>query len=105
MQQKLATAFHRNTMTNTEGGTDDEGFRLAAAIDRLTTTWTVWHGTTIGCVQCHDHPYEPIQNHEFYSALDLFNQTADVDLNDDFPTLPFTRDYILGRSRIVANTA
>lgn len=91
-EDRLATAFHRNTQTNTEGGTDDEEFRLAAVIDRLTTTWTVWQASTIGCVQCHDHPYEPIRNEEFYSSLDIFNQTADVDLNDDFPTLPFTRD-------------
>jgi len=27
-QQVLATVFHRNTMTNTEGGTDDEEFRV-----------------------------------------------------------------------------
>src|SRR5205823_1459864 len=28
--QKIATGFHRNTMTNTEGGTDDEEFRYEA---------------------------------------------------------------------------
>ena len=38
-EQRLATAFHRNTQTNTEGGTDDEEFRLTALIDRSTTTW------------------------------------------------------------------
>ena len=30
LEQRIATAFHRNTMTNTEGGTDDEEFRVAA---------------------------------------------------------------------------
>jgi hypothetical protein len=40
--QRLATAFHRNTQTKTEGGTDDEEFRVAAVIDRTNTTWTVW---------------------------------------------------------------
>ena len=30
MEQKMATAFHRNTMTNTEGGTDQEQFRIEA---------------------------------------------------------------------------
>jgi hypothetical protein len=52
----IATAFHRNTQTNTEGGTDDEEFRIAAVIDRINTTWTVWQATTFGCVQCHSHP-------------------------------------------------
>ena len=34
--ERLATAFHRNTQTNSEGGTDDEEFRVAAVIDRST---------------------------------------------------------------------
>ena len=47
--QMIATGFHRNTMTNTEGGTDDEEFRFAAVIDRTNTTMQVWMGTTMGC--------------------------------------------------------
>ena len=42
--QLIATAFHRNTMTNTEGGTDDEEFRTAAIVDRVNTTGQVWMG-------------------------------------------------------------
>ena len=34
-KQYIATAFHRNTMTNTEGGTEDEEYRVAAVIDRV----------------------------------------------------------------------
>jgi mono/diheme cytochrome c family protein len=34
----IATGFHRNTMTNTEGGTDDEEFRDAAVKDRVAVT-------------------------------------------------------------------
>ena len=45
--QLIATAFHRNTMNNDEGGTDDEEFRVAAIIDRLNTTWEVWQSTTM----------------------------------------------------------
>src|SRR5690606_288430 len=37
-EQIIATAFHRNTMNNTEGGTDDEEFRIAAVIDRISTS-------------------------------------------------------------------
>ena len=37
-EQIIATAFHRNTMTNNEGGTSDEEFRNAAVIDRVNTT-------------------------------------------------------------------
>ena len=83
--QVLATAFHRNTMTNDEGGTDDEEFRIAAVIDRLNTTMEVWQGATISCVQCHSHPYDPIRHEEFYTLMAFFNNTADHDLTSEFP--------------------
>lgn len=87
--QWIATGFHRNTMTNTEGGTEDEEFRIAAVIDRLNTTMEVWQGVTIGCVQCHDHPYDPIKQEEFYEQLAFFNNTQDADLDSDFPLIEF----------------
>jgi hypothetical protein len=34
-EQLTATAFHRNTMNNDEGGTQDEEFRVAAVLDRF----------------------------------------------------------------------
>lgn len=87
LDDRIATAFHRNTQTNTEGGTDDEEFRLAAVLDRVSTTWTVWQASTFGCTQCHAHPYDPYEHREFYRFLDFFNSTADADLDDDFPRL------------------
>ena len=68
IDDRLATAFHRNSQTNTEGGTDDEEFRIAAVIDRVNTTWQVWQATTFGCVQCHSHPYDPIRHEEYYQV-------------------------------------
>ena len=59
-EQFIATAFHRNTMTNDEGGTDNEEFRTAAVMDRVNTTWEALMGTTFACVQCHSHPYDPL---------------------------------------------
>ena len=85
--QLIATAMHRNTMTNSEGGTDDEEFRVAAVIDRVATTWTVWQGTTMGCVQCHSHPYDVYQHEDFYRSLALFNDTADADLVKEYPVM------------------
>ena len=83
--QLIATAFHRNTMTNDEGGTDDEEFRVAAVLDRVNTTMEVWQGITIGCVQCHSHPYDPFSHEEFYELMAFFNNTADADKRNDFP--------------------
>ena len=53
--QLVATAFHRNTLTNNEGGTQDEEFRNVAIVDRVNTTMAVWMGTTMACAQCHTH--------------------------------------------------
>ena len=88
----LATAFHRNTQNNTEGGTDDEEYRTAAVIDRVNTTWTAWQATTFGCVMCHAHPYDPFPHRDYYRFAAFFNSTEDTDLNDDFPKLPFPDD-------------
>ncbi|NQV22971.1 MAG: DUF1553 domain-containing protein [Rhodopirellula sp.] len=87
-QQRLATAFHRNTMTNDEGGTDNEEFRIAAVKDRVDTTMQVWMGLTMGCAKCHSHKYDPISQHDYYSFYAFFNQTEDADRSDDFPVLP-----------------
>ncbi|MEZ6013865.1 MAG: DUF1553 domain-containing protein [Planctomycetota bacterium] len=84
---QLATAFHRNTMTNTEGGTDDEEFRVLAVKDRVNTTGQVFLGLSVGCAECHSHKYDPLSQREYYELFDFFNQTADTDQNDDRPRL------------------
>lgn len=85
LEDRIATACHRNTATNDEGGTDDEEFRIEAVIDRVNTTWQVWQGVTFGCVQCHTHPYDPFKHEEFYQFVAVFNQTRDVDTRPDHP--------------------
>jgi mono/diheme cytochrome c family protein len=84
---RLATAFHRNTLNNTEGGTDDEEFRVAAVKDRVDTTMQVFTGLTTGCARCHDHKFDPLAQAEYYALFDVFNQTADADTNDEAPLL------------------
>lgn len=99
--QKVATAFNRNTMTNTEGGTDDEEFRVAAIKDRVNTTVQVWMGLTMGCAQCHTHKYDPITNEEYYRFFAVFNQTADSDKPDEQPTLAAPTADLLAADRAV----
>ncbi len=84
--QLIATAFHRNTMSNDEGGTDDEEFRTIAVKDRVDTTLQVWMGLTAGCAKCHTHKYDPISQQEYYGLYAIFNQTQDADRYDDAPT-------------------
>ncbi len=85
--QFIATAFHRNTMTNDEGGTENEEFRTAAVIDRVNTTWQSLLGTTFACVQCHSHPYDPFTHDEYYKFMAFFNDTRDEDTHADYPVL------------------
>lgn len=85
--QLIATAFHRNTMTNDEGGTDNEEFRTAAVVDRVNTTWETLMGTSFSCVQCHSHPYDPIRFEEYYKFLAFFNNSRDEDTYSEYPVL------------------
>ena len=91
-EQILATAFHRNTMTNTEGGTDNEEFRIAAVKDRVDTTMQVWMGLTAGCAKCHSHKFDPLTQREYYQIFAIFNQTEDADNDDDLPRIPTPTD-------------
>lgn len=86
-EQYIATAFHRNTMTNDEGGTDNEEFRTAAVLDRVNTTWEALMGTTFACVQCHSHPYDPFRHEEYYQFMAFFNNTRDEDTEAEYPLL------------------
>tara|TARA_R110002111_G_scaffold227346_2_gene288896 strand:- start:19194 stop:22274 length:3081 start_codon:yes stop_codon:yes gene_type:complete len=72
-EQKLATCFHRNHMTNGEGGRDPEESRIDYVIDRVNTTGTVWLGLTLGCCQCHSHKFDPISQTDYYSLFAFFN--------------------------------
>jgi hypothetical protein len=85
--QLIATAFHRNTMNNDEGGTEDEEFRVAALMDRVSTTWEIWQSTTMSCVQCHTHPYDPFRFEEYYESMAFFNNTRDEDTEGEHPNL------------------
>ena len=76
--QQVATAFHRNTMINEEGGVKPDQFRHEAVIDRVNTTGAVWLGLTVGCAQCHTHKFDPISHDEYYRLYAFFNGTTDA---------------------------
>ncbi len=76
--QILATAFHRQTLTNTEGGVDKEQWRVAAVMDRVETMGSVWLGLTLGCARCHTHKYDEITQREYYQLFAYFNNADEV---------------------------
>ena len=85
LDQKMATGFHRNTLTNREGGVDNEEFRVEQVLDRTITTGTTWLGLTVGCARCHDHKYDPISQREFYQLLAFFNTAREINIEAPVP--------------------
>ena len=89
-EQRVATGFHRNTQINQEGGIDPEQFRIDSVFDRVATTGTVWLGLTIGCAQCHDHKFDPIEQKEYYRFFAFFNNQEEPNLTLYEPELNAT---------------
>ncbi len=82
---KIAAGFHRNTLTNREGGIDNKQFLFEAAIDRSSTIGSAWLGLTVACAQCHDHKYDPISQKDFYSMYAFFENMREVDTDSPLP--------------------
>ncbi len=96
LDQKVASAFHRNTMINEEGGVKPDQFRHEALIDRVNTTGAVWLGLTVGCAQCHTHKYDPISHEEYYRLYAFFNAAADA--NNQSEMVEVREQQLLGWS-------
>lgn len=84
-EDRVATGFHRQTLTNREGGIDPKEDRDKQVVDRVNTTGTVWLGLTIGCAQCHSHKYDPISQREYYQLYAFFNSANETDVRAPLP--------------------
>ena len=73
--QIVASGFHRNAMTNEEGGIDPGEAHHEVLVDRVGTTATVWLGTTLACAQCHNHKYDPFSQNDYYRMMAFFSNT------------------------------
>ena len=69
----LATKIHLQTQFNLEGGIDAEEDRVKRVIDRVNMVGAAWLGITVGCAQCHDHPYDPFSQSDYYHLMAFFN--------------------------------
>ena len=99
-EQKIATCFHRNHMTNGEGGRDPEESRIDYVLDRVNTVGTVWLGLTLGCTQCHSHKFDPITQSEYYQ-LNTFFDSIDEDGKAGTGAKPYLAYESLHASRAV----
>ncbi|HUQ67951.1 MAG TPA: PSD1 and planctomycete cytochrome C domain-containing protein, partial [Planctomycetaceae bacterium] len=79
-EQRIATGFHRQTLTNREGGIDKREDRDKQLVDRTNTTGAVWMGLTVGCAQCHTHKYDPISQREYFQLYAFFNAADETDI-------------------------
>ena len=80
VEQKIATGFHRNTLSNREGGADLEEYRVEQVVDRVSTLGTTWLGLTVGCARCHDHKFDPISQEEFFRLFAFLNSAEEVNI-------------------------
>jgi mono/diheme cytochrome c family protein len=71
--QLIATGFHRNEMTTSEGGALPEEYSVKYVVGRVDTTARVWMGTSMACAECHDHKYDPISQKDYYRFFTFFN--------------------------------
>jgi hypothetical protein len=98
LSQKVASAFHRNQVYNTEGGIIPEEYRVEYVADRVHTTATVFLGLSMQCARCHDHKYDPISQREYYQFYAYFNSVIDRPPHQPnaAPGQPFVRVPPLG---------
>ena len=93
-EQKLATAFNRNSPMTAEGGVIDEEWRLHYVFDRTETLSTAFMGLTVACAKCHDHKFDPISQKEYYQLTAFFNNIRELGMTGDDgefgPLLPLT---------------
>ena len=93
----MATGFHRNTLTNKEGGIDPEEDRVKQTVDRANTTGAVFMGLTMGCAQCHTHKYDPISQREYYEFYAFFNAATEKDVPAPLPGEEMAYEQALAR--------
>lgn len=64
--QKIASGYNRLLQTTEEGGAQAKEYAAKYFADRVRNVSTVWLGLTLGCTECHNHPYDPFTTKEFY---------------------------------------
>ncbi len=93
----IATGFHRNSLTNREGGVDQEEYRIKAVKDRLSTTLTSFMAMTIDCAECHSHKYDPITQREYYGLYAFFNNADEKNIPAE-PTAAVLAKFEAGKA-------
>jgi mono/diheme cytochrome c family protein len=92
----LPTAFHTQTLFNREGGVDAEEDRVKRTFDRAETVASTWLGIHLECARCHNHPYDPFSQLDYYHFYAFFNETEERELSITGGTSPADISSVLG---------
>ena len=85
VEQKVATGFLRNTLTNREAGVNRAEARFEQIVNRTNSVATVWLGLTVGCAQCHNHKFDPITHKDYYQFFAFFTRADEIDIDAPLP--------------------
>ena len=72
----IASCYNRLLQSSHEGGVQLKEYAAIYDADRVRNFGSVWMGLTVGCAQCHDHKFDPIEQKDFYQFAAFF---ADID--------------------------
>lgn len=81
IEQRIATGFLRQTLSNREGGADLEEYRVEQVADRVQMVGTTWLGLTLGCARCHDHKYDPVRQVDYYRLFAILDSGDEININ------------------------
>ena len=71
-EQRIGSGYNRLLMTTEEGGAQPKEYAAKYSADRVRNVSEVWLATTMGCVECHAHKYDPFEMKDFYSLAAFF---------------------------------
>ncbi len=94
---RIATGFLRNSMTNEEGGAKPEQFRIEGVFDRIDAIGKSVLGLTAQCAQCHTHKYDPLTHDEYFGLFAYLNGIEETSIPATTPEEKITTGEIRGR--------
>jgi mono/diheme cytochrome c family protein len=92
---RIATGFLRNSMTNEEGGAKPEQFRIEGIFDRIDAIGKSVLGLTAQCAQCHTHKYDPLTHDEYYGMFAFLNGVNETSVAAYTPEEKKTQEQLL----------
>ncbi|MDP7017453.1 MAG: DUF1549 and DUF1553 domain-containing protein [Pirellulaceae bacterium] len=85
IEQRTATGFLRQTLSNREGGAEPEEFRVKQVVDRTEMVGAAWLGLTVGCARCHDHKYDELTQREFFRLYACLDGADEINIDAPLP--------------------